>query len=163
MDFIKFLDCFTVKFSFYTNNQPNNQNILGGIMTILYLILCLFIFIYVSYDDLQRLKPITTKSEIPHYKRKLINMNKEKIWIPFRMVNYENQFIDHRGIIYIIPYLIEGRYNETIGMDLKYTLLNYKFCNETEMINRPDLYKIDVPLNQLFCIDYSVGIGIIII
>ncbi len=38
-------------------------------------------------------------------------------------------------------------------MDLKYHLLNYKLCNETAMINKPFNYRIDVPLNQLFCID----------
>ena len=159
MDFLKFLDCFTIKFSFYTNNQPNNQNLLGGIMTILYIIICILIFIFVSYDDLNRLNPITTKSEVTHSERKLINMNKEKLWIPFRMVNYENKFIDHRDILYIMPYLIEGRYNETVGMNLKATLLNYTFCNETEMINRPDLYKIDVPLNQLFCFNNDILFG----
>ena len=38
-------------------------------------------------------------------------------------------------------------------MDLKYHMLSYKLCNETEMGNKPDNYKIDVPLNELFCID----------
>jgi len=80
-------------------------------------------------------------------------MEKEKMWIPFRMVDYENNFIDHREILYIKPYLIEGRYNETIGMDLKYTLLNYKLCNETSMAKRPSNHIINVPLNQLFCIE----------
>ena len=80
-------------------------------------------------------------------------MNKEKIWIPFRIVNYENKFIDHRGILYIVPYLIEGRFDENIGMDLKYTLLNYTLCNETSMINNPENYKIGIPLAQLFCLD----------
>ena len=153
MDFIKYLDFFSIKFNFYTNNQPNYQNIFGGIMTFLYLIICIIIFITISYDDLMKLNPITTMSEIPDSERKIVNMNKEKIWIPFRMVNYENQFVDPRGILYIVPYSIEGKYNEKIGMDLKYNLLNYKLCNETSMVNKPDKYKIDVPLDQLFCFD----------
>ena len=153
MDFIKYFDFFNIKFNFYTNNSPNNQSIFGGIMTCIYAILCILIFISFSYDDLKRLNPITTMSEISDSERKLVNMNKEKIWIPFRMVNYENQFIDHRKILYIIPYLIEGRYNESIGMDLKYTFLNYRLCNETSMAEMPNYYKISVPLNQLFCIE----------
>ena len=153
MEFIKYLDFFNIKFSFYTNNQPNNQNIFGGIMTFLYVFICLLLFFIFSSDDLMRLNPITTISEIPYSERKLVDMNHEKIWIPFRIVDYENEFIDHRKILYIIPYLIEGKYNNKTGMDLKYTLLNYKLCNETSMVNRPDKYKIDVPLNQLFCID----------
>jgi hypothetical protein len=38
-------------------------------------------------------------------------------------------------------------------MELNYQILNYKLCNETEMGNKPDNYKIEVPLNELFCID----------
>ena len=153
MDFLQYIDFFSINFSFYTNNQPHNQSIFGGIMTLLYVILCVLLFVILSFDDLAKLNPITTKSEIPYSERKLIDMNNEKIYIPFRMVNYENEFVDHRKILYIIPYLIEGRVNKEMGMDLKYTLLDYKFCNETSMVNRPDSYKIDVPLNQLFCIE----------
>jgi hypothetical protein len=68
-------------------------------------------------------------------------------------VNIENQFIDHRGILHIIPYYIEGINNKEIGLELKPHLLSYKLCNETEMGNKPDNYKIEVPLNELFCID----------
>ena len=153
MNFIKYLDLFNIKFSFYTSNQPNNQSFFGGIMSIMYFLISLIVFIFLSYDDLKRLIPKTTISEIPDSERKLVNMNKEKIWIPFRIVNYENKFIDHRGILHIVPYLIEGRFDENIGMDLKYTLLNYTLCNETSMINKPDNYKIGLPLDQLFCID----------
>ena len=153
MDFIKYMDFFYIKFSFYTNNQPYNQSIFGGIMSIIYLITIILIFFIFGYDDLAKLNPITTLSEIPYTERKLVNMNKENIYIPFRIVNYENQFIDHRGILYIIPYLIEGRFNDEMKMDLKYTLLKYKFCNETSMINSPDIYRIDIPLNTLFCFE----------
>ena len=153
MEFIKYLDIFNIKFNFYANNQPNNRSLFGGIMTSIYLTICILIFIILSIDDLKRLNPITTMSEISYAERKLVNMEKEKIWIPFRMVDYENKFIDHREILYIKPYLIEGRYNETIGMDLKYTLLNYKLCNETSMAKKPNNYIISVPLNQLFCIE----------
>ena len=150
---MKYLDFFNIKFYFYTNNQPNYQNIFGGIMTIIYIFFCIVIFIAFSLDDLKKLNPITTKNEIPDSERKIVNMNNEKIWIPFRIVNYENQFVDHREGLYVVPYLIEGKFNNKIGMDLKAHLLNYKFCNETSMANMPNNYKIDTPLNQLFCID----------
>ena len=150
---MKYLDFFNIKFYFYTNNQPNYQNIFGGIMTIIYIFFCIVIFIAFSLDDLKKLNPITTKNEIPDSERKIVNMNNEKIWIPFRIVNYENQFVDHREGLYVVPYLIEGKFNNRIGMDLKAHLLNYKFCNETSMANMPNNYKIDTPLNQLFCID----------
>jgi len=153
MDFIKYIDSFGIKFHFYTNNQPNHQNVFGGIMTFIYIIICIIIFIGFSYEDIYRLNPISSKSEITDIKPRTINLKKEKIWIPFRIVTDENKFIDHRGIFHIVPYYIEGIYNKEIGMDLQYHLLSYKLCNETEMGNKPDNYKIDVPLNELFCID----------
>ena len=153
MDFIKYIDSFGIKFHFYTNNQPNHQNVFGGIMTFIYIVICIIIFIGFSYEDIYRLNPISSKSEITDIKPRKINLKKEKIWIPFRIVTDENKFIDHRGILYIIPYYIEGIKNEEIGMELNYRLLSYKLCNETEMGNKPDNYKIDVPLNELFCID----------
>jgi hypothetical protein len=153
MDFIKYFDFFTIKFHFYTNKQPKFRNIFGGIMNLIYLILCFIIFLGFSYEDLFKLNPISSKSEISNYEQKIVNLNEEKLWIPFRMVTYEEKFIDHRGLLYILPYFIEGKKNNVTGMDLKYNLLHYKLCNETSMKNRSNNYKIDVPLNELFCIE----------
>ena len=153
MDFIKYIDFFSIKFYFYVNNQPNYQNVFGGIMTFLYVVFCVVIFISFSLEDIKGLNPITTKNEIPYSQRKLVDMINENIYIPFRIVNYENQFVDHRGGLFIVPYLIEGKLDDKIGMDLKAQLLNYKFCNETSMAYMPKNYRIDTPLNQLFCID----------
>ena len=155
MDFIKYIDFFSIKFHFYTNNQPNYQNIFGGIMTLIYVLVCIGIFIGYSYDDFSRLNPITTISEIPDSESKLVNIKKEKIWIPFRIITEQNKFYDHRGIFIFLPYLVEGEYNEEIGINLKYHLLSYKLCNETSMANKSDSYKIGVPLNELFCIDQN--------
>jgi hypothetical protein len=153
MNFIKYIDFFTIKFKFYTNNRPNYQNIFGGIMSFIFIIFCIPIIIALTYEDIKKMNPATTTSEINNAERKLVNMSEEKIWIPFRMVNYENKFIDHRGILYIVPYLIEGKFKEGKGMDLKYHLLEYKLCNETSMRNKPENYKIDIPLNELFCFE----------
>ena len=153
MDYIKYLDSFNIKFHFYTNNQPNHQNIFGGIMTTIYILICIGVFIIFSYDDINHLNPISSISEITDIKPRAINIKNEKIWIPFRIVTNENKYIDHRGILYIFPYLIEGKYNDEKGMELKYHILNYKLCNETSMSNKRNNYKIDVPLNELFCIE----------
>ena len=112
MDYIKYLDSFGVKFHFYTNNQPSNQSIFGGIMTTFYFIICILIFYGFSYEDIYRLNPISSVSEINDIQPRKINIKNEKIWIPFRIVTDENKYIDHRGILYIFPYLVEGKYNE---------------------------------------------------
>ena len=153
MDFLKYIDFFGIKFHFYANNHPNHQNIFGGIMTFIYMLICIGIFIIFSYEDIYILNPISSISEISDLKPRTINIKNEKIWLPFRIVTDENKYIDHRGILYILPYFVEGTFNKQIGMELKYHLLKYKLCNETSMANKPENYKIDVPLNELFCID----------
>ena len=153
MDYIKYIDSFGIRFHFYTNNQPTHQNVFGGIMTTIYILVCVGIFIFFSYEDINHLNPISSISEITDIKPRTINIKNEKIWLPFRIVTDENKYIDHRGILYIIPYYIEGKYNDKVGMELNYHLLNYKLCNETSMANNPEKYKIDVPLNELFCIE----------
>ena len=100
-----------------------------------------------------RLNPKSAVSEITDIEPRSININNEKVWIPFRIVTDENKYIDHRGKINILPYYVEGTYDKEIGMNLKYSVLDYKLCNETSMANKPDNYKIDIPLNELFCIE----------
>ena len=153
MDFIKYIDFFNIKFHFYTNNQPNYQNVFGGIMNLIYILGCILIFIFFSYDDLKLLNPNATISEISDSEARIINLKEEKIWIPFRMVTYENKLIQHKGILHIEPYFIEGKYNNNNQMDLHYHLLNYKLCNETSMANKPNNYRINAHLNELYCID----------
>ena len=63
-DVIKCFDFFGIKFHFYTNNQPYYQNLFGGIMFFIYIILCIILFIAFSYEDLNILNPITTVSDI---------------------------------------------------------------------------------------------------
>ena len=64
VNFIKYFDSFGIKFHFYTNNQPYYQNLFGGVMYLIYIILCVLVFIVFSYDDLNRLNPTTTTSDI---------------------------------------------------------------------------------------------------
>ena len=153
MDYLKYIDIFTIRFHLYTHNQPRYRNEFGGIMSVIYFLICIGIFVGLSYDDLKKLNPISSKSEICDTEPRTVNLNKEKIWIPFRMVTYGEKFIDHREFLYILPYFVEGKYNKEEGMDLKYNLLQYKFCNETSMANKTKNYKIDIKLNELFCID----------
>ena len=151
MDFIKFFDIFDIKFHFFLNKQPNYQNVFGGIMSISFYIICIAAFFIFSYEDLSKLNPTSSKSEIPDAGRRTVNILQEKIWIPFRMVTYEEQFVDHRGLLFPQLYYVEGKWDDKIGMDLKYHLLTYKLCNETSIAKKPDSFKINVPLNELFC------------
>ena len=129
MNVIKYMDFFGVKFHFYVNNQPNFQNVFGGIMSIIYFFVCIILFFIYNLEDLKRINPISTTSEFPFSEQKLVNINEEKIWIPFRIVTDENKYIDHRGVIKITPLLIEGELGYDNSMNLKYSNLSYKLCN----------------------------------
>ena len=153
MEFLKYFDFFTIKFHFYIDGQPSNNSLFGGTMNIICFICCAITFLMFSLDDLRRLNPISSKSEIPGAEIRVVNIHKSKIWIPWRMVTYEEKFVDHRGILYPVVSLIEGHWNNSFGMNLTYHKLDYKLCNETSMKNKTDEYKIDVPLSELFCID----------
>ena len=153
MNAIKYLDFFGVKFHFYVSNHQNYKNLFGGIMSIIYFLVCISLFFIYNLDEIKRKNPISTISEFPFASKKLINLQKEKIWIPFRIVTNENKYIDHRNIIQINPSLIEGVFNKEKGMILKNSNLSYKLCNETSMANKPEYYSIDIPLNELYCID----------
>ena len=155
MEYLKYFDFFNVKFHFYIGGQPSHNSRFGGVMNILFVITCIITFLFLSLDDIRRLNPISSKSEIPGAEIRIVNFRDSKIWVPWRMVTYEEKFVDHRGILFPIVSLIEGHWNNAFGMDLKYHTLNYKLCNETSMANKTEEYKIDVPLNELFCIDYD--------
>ena len=156
MSIIKYCDLFDIKFHFNTENQPKNRSTFGGIMSLIFLGI-IFYFIYVSeYKEICKGNPISSKSEITFQSdTKNTNIKSEKIWIPWRFVGDEEQFIDHRNFLYPEIYYVKGERNNNAEDDLhlKYTKLNYKLCNETSMINLTKNYMINMNLSELFCID----------
>ena len=154
MNFFRYCDFFNIKFNFYYNNK-DDISFFGGIMSLCYIVLAILITIILSIDDLKKLNPITTKSEVPGGEFKVVNLKESHIYIPWRLITYEEKFIDHRGILYPMVTLIEGKLNEEIGMDLKTHTLKYTLCNETSMANISYHYKIDTPLDELYCIEQN--------
>ena len=154
MDFLRYCDFFNVKYNFNYEHKIN-ITIFGGLMGITFIIISIIVFIILSIDDIRKLNPITTKSEIPGGDFRVVNLKESNIYIPWRLITYEEKFINHTGILYPSITLIEGNLDENIGMDLKVHNLNYTLCNETSMINITDQYEIDTPLNELFCIEQN--------
>ena len=154
MDFLRYCDFFNVKYNFNYESKIN-ITIFGGLMGITFIIISIIVIIILSIDDIRKLNPITTKSEIPGGDFRVVNLKESNIYIPWRLITYEEKFINHKGILYPSITLIEGNLDENIGMDLKVHNLNYTLCNETSMINITDQYEIDTPLNELFCIEQN--------
>ena len=152
---IKYLDLFGTRCTFYNDKMPKLYTVVGGILSIISILVCIIIFIIFSLDDIKRKFPNTTISSIPSERYKKIKFGEEKIWIPWRIVDYNNnEFVNHTGILYpIISYISGQKIKNSKDFNLTKKLLKYKLCNETSMINGNNIYQISVPLNELYCID----------
>ena len=151
---IKYCDFFGIKYNFFTEGKPKLYTLLGGILSIISIIICLLVFFSITSEDIRRNNPTITTSTIHSEGYKKIKFGKEKIWLPWRIVDYHNTYVNHTGLIYpIIFYYYGQRKNITEPFDLHHQLLKYKLCNETSMAEKPEFYQMDVPLNQLYCVD----------
>jgi len=149
----KYLDCFGTNFNFYTERNRKFYTTFGGILTILSIIFGIIIFIHINIDDFTHKNPNSTTSTVRESYRN-IKFGQEKIWIPWRLRDYNSKTVNHTGILYPIIYYYKGIRNDTRNsLNLTYTTINYRLCNETSMINNSDSFIIDIDLDQLFCID----------
>jgi hypothetical protein len=151
---IKYLDLFGTRFTFYTENNPKLYTLTGGILSIISIFLCTLSFFLFSFDDLNRKYPITTTSYTLEG-LKNVKFGDEKIWIPWRIVDYNNnEYVNHTGILFPIIYHISGiKDRKTRAYNYNTTILNYKLCSETSMANKSEIYHITIPLDEIYCID----------
>ena len=152
-EILECFDLFGTKMGFYADGKPKFYTSLGGILSILSILISILSLFYFSLDDLKRTSPITTFSYIPSEGYRKIKFNKEKIWIPVRITDYYYNYINHKELIYPDMQYYYVAKNKNNDFEIKVKKLNYKLCNETSMINKPDIYSISVPLNQLYCIN----------
>jgi len=152
---IKYFDLFGTRCTFYSDKMPKLYTVVGGILSIFSILVCIIIFIIFSLDDIKRKSPNTTISSIPNAGYKKIKFNEEKIWIPWRISDYNNnEFVNHTGLLYpIITYYSGTKSHNSKNYNLTKKILNYKLCNETSFIHESNIYQISVPLNELYCID----------
>ena len=152
---IKYMDLFGTRCTFCSEKMPKLYTITGGIFTILSIFVNLLIFVIFSFNDIYRKYPNSTTSFIPSEGYRKIKFGEEKIWIPWRIVDYNNnEFVNHSGLLYPIIYYYSGIKNENSkDFNLTFTTLNYTLCNETSMGKKSNIYQITVPLDELYCID----------
>jgi len=152
-EFLKYIDCFGTKFNFYIDKDRKFYTPLGGILSMLALFFGIMVFIFINFEDFLHSAPISSFSILrDNYKN--VKFGEEKIWIPWRIKDYKTRLVNHTNLFYPIIYYYQGIKNEsTQAMDLSYNLLNYKLCNETSMINKSELYVINVSLDNIYCID----------
>ena len=152
-EILKYLDFFGTNFTFYTERNRKFYTPLGGLLTLLSIIVGALVFIFINIDDFLHDSPISTTSTSRENYRN-ITFLEEKIWIPWRIRDYNSKTVDFNGLLFPIPYYYKGIKNpKTNSLDLSYQILDYKLCNETSMANNTDKFLIDIELDKLYCID----------
>ena len=109
---IKYIDLFGTRCTFYSEKMPKYYTVTGGFFSIVSILGCILIFFLFSLDDIKRKNPITTISSIPSEGYRKIKFGKEKIWIPWRIIDYNNnKLVNHTGILFPIIYYYSGNKN----------------------------------------------------
>ena len=151
---IKLCDFYGTEFHWYFNYKPKYYTCIGGILSIMTILSCIVAFIILGFEYFKKLHPISSISTIPPLVHKNIKFGKEKLYLPWRVMDYGKSFINHKGILFPRIYYFTNKYNNKTGiMETYYNLINYKLCNETSMKNLGKDFLIDMPLDKLFCID----------
>ena len=152
---LRYIDVFGTRFTFFNHTKPRLYTVIGGILSIISIFVSLLSFFFFSLNDLNRSFPIVTISSIPTEGYRKIKFGKEKIWIPWRIVDYNNnEYINHTGLLFPTIYYFSGiKNNVTKNFNLTSKLLNYKLCSETSMANKNDVFQITIPLNKIYCIE----------
>jgi hypothetical protein len=150
---LEYLDFFGTTFTFYTEGGRKLYTPLGGILTILSIIVSIFILVYIKLEDFLHYNPISsTTSKINNYRN--IKFREEKIWIPWRIRDFGGKTVNHKDFLYPIIFYYKGIRNHTLKkMEITYDLINYKLCNETSMVNYTDSFSLDVDLDKLYCFE----------
>ena len=151
---LRVCDFFGQNFNLYIGYRPKFYTYFGGALSLIAFITYILIFIFLGYDDFTRKSPISNTSTVPPSGYKSIKFGEEKIYLPWRIIDYDENPINITGIIYPrIFYFTVHPDNVTGELITKYNLVDYKLCNETSMKNLGKEFIIDIPLDTLYCID----------
>ena len=153
-DLLTICDFYGTEFHWYLDYKPKYYTIYGGIFTIVTIILYILVFIIFGLEDFKRTTPNSNYSNISPLVHKTIQFGKQKLYLPWRITDYREKSIDFNGILFPKIYYFTNKYNEQTGiMETFYEMLNYTLCNETSMKYLGSEFFIDLPLDNLYCID----------
>ena len=152
--FLALCDFYGEHFHWYISFKPKYYTYIGGIFSILSFLAFIIIFLTLGYNDYKRNYPISNTSTIPPTGYRNIKFGEEKLYLPWRIIDYDENSLNISGIIYPkIYYFTVQPDNITGQLITKFNLINYKLCNETSMKYLGKEYIIDIPIESLYCID----------
>ena len=148
------LDLFGAYLHWYVNHQKKVYTILGGILTSICLIVCTIISTIIFNNFIKREKPNVTENDQTNIEFKKIKFGEEKIFIPWTIADYHSNRVNFTGYLFPIIYYFYGERDQKTGT-LPYSskILNYTYCNETNLKSLNYIQDNYVDFNTLYCID----------
>ena len=154
MKALKYLDLFGIQFNFYVGNKRKLYTSYGGIISLIFILFCICIFFSVGIKDLLYKNPISNISKDSKAGYHKVKFKSEKLWIPWRIIDFNEKPVNFKNILYPIIFYYKGKKeNINDGFIFEVNYINYKLCNETDFAQRGSNYYIDVPLNELYCME----------
>ena len=151
---LKYCDLYGTQFHWFIGFKKKYYSSYGGLFTIVSLMIWILFLAILGKDDFKRTYPIISESTIPPSGYKNIKFGEKKLYIPWRIVDYDENPLDIKGILYPKIFYFSSKYNSVTGkMETNYTLINYTLCNETSMKNLGKEFLLDIDLDNLYCID----------
>ena len=151
---LKICDIYGTKFHWYFDYKQKYYTYHGGIFSILSFFAWFCILIIFGIEDLKRNQSISSITNLPPSGDKIIKFGKQKLYLPWRIMDYGDTFINHIGILHPRIFYFTNRFNnKTQLMETNYKILNYSLCNETSMKNLGKDYLLHTNLDKLYCID----------
>ena len=111
INLLKICDIYGTEFHWYFDFKPKYYTCYGGIFSIISVICCIIIFVIFGLEDFQRFHPISSISTIPPLVHKTIKFGKQKLYLPWRVMDYGERFIDHKEILFPRIYYFTNKYN----------------------------------------------------
>ena len=156
MKILKYMDLFGIHFHFYIGNKRKLYTSYGGIISLICLFSCVLIFFILTFKEISHKNPISNMSSIFQAGYHKVTFIDEKIWIPWRIIDFRKKFIDYKNVLYPIVYIKKGeKDNIENRFTFKTQIINYKLCNETDFAIRGKNHIIDVALDELYCIEFD--------
>ena len=134
MEFLISLDFFGAHLHWYVNHQKKVYTRLGGILTFISFIVCSIISTFIFKNFIIRENPNIMENDKINTEFKKIKFGEEKIYIPWTIADYRTKEVNFTGYLFPIVYYFYGvRDKKTGNLPFDYKILNYTYCNETNL------------------------------
>ena len=114
MELFKSLDFFGSYLHWYVNKQKKVYTLLGGVFTIISLIICFIVLISLLNGIITRSNPQITMDDQPSFEYPKIKFGEKKIYIPWTIGDYHSHDANFTGWIYPVVYYYYGERDKVL-------------------------------------------------